>query len=111
MEAKRRKVDLECRTFNNAWTINYFFIEHFAKCVCLICQEIIAVKKVSNIKRHYETRHNHYNSFTGKAREHEVARLRNNLTKQSSFFTRKIEKKVSETLALATRRQNLLQKG
>ena len=99
MEAKRRKVDLECRSFNDAWTINYFFIEHFAKCVCLICQETIAVKKVSNIKRHYETRHDHYNSFTGKAREHEVARLRNNFTKQSSFFTRKVEESDRNTRA------------
>ena len=59
--------------------------------MCLICQENISVKKVSNIKRHYETLHNRYNSFTGNGRENAIKRLINNLTKQSSFFTNKLE--------------------
>lgn len=64
----------------------------FGKCICLICQKTIAVKKISNIKQHYETHHNHYNNFTEK-HDKTVAQLRKELTKQSTFFTRKVEKK------------------
>ena len=28
--------------------------------MCLICQETIAVMKISNLKRHYETKHSHF---------------------------------------------------
>ncbi|XP_052827992.1 uncharacterized protein LOC128249175 [Octopus bimaculoides] len=90
MENKKRKIDFEHWAFNNSWTLN-FFIEHFGKCVCLICRETIEVKKVLNKKHNYEVCHNNYNSFLGVAREDEVARLKNNLLKQSSFFTFKIE--------------------
>ena len=31
MTTKRRKVDAECRIFHDAWTIDYFFIEHNKK--------------------------------------------------------------------------------
>ena len=36
------------------------------KCVCLVFHDI-AVKKVSNITRYYETLHKSYNTFTGKS--------------------------------------------
>lgn len=77
----------ECQTFIEGQALSYLF----GKCVCLIFQETIATKKVAHIKRNYETNHNNYNNFTGKAREDEAAPPRKYLTKQSSFFTRKFE--------------------
>ena len=51
MAGKRRKVDDEGRTFQSAWTEKYFFVEHYSKPVCLICQTSIAVMKEFNVKR------------------------------------------------------------
>ena len=31
MATKRRKVDAECRGFNDEWTSKYFFVEHLEK--------------------------------------------------------------------------------
>lgn len=98
-ETKKREVDFECWNFNEAWVLSYFFIEHFGNRVCLICQETITVKKISNIKRHYGTDHNHVNNFTGKWREDKVARLWKSLAKKSLFFTRKIEENERNTRA------------
>lgn len=99
MPSKKRKVDAENRMFNDEWTLSYFFIEHFERSVCLICQETVAVKKVSNIKRHYETRHANYSNYTGKARQDEIARLRKSFSKQSSFFNRVVEESDRNTRA------------
>ena len=57
---KRRKVDKECRKFNEEWKKKYFFIERKGKALCLICRETVAVLKDFNINRHYETKHNAY---------------------------------------------------
>ena len=60
MAGKKGKVDDEDRTFQSAWTEKYFFVEHYSKPVCLICQTSIAVMKEFNVKRHYETCHSKY---------------------------------------------------
>lgn len=91
MESKKRKIDLERRVFNNSWTLDFFFIDHFGKCLCLICHKAIAVRKVMNIKRHYETLHSKYKDLRGIARVNEVAKLKSNFTAQSSFFHLNIE--------------------
>ena len=36
---------------------NFFFVNHFGRSTCLICNESIAVNKEYNIKRHYESKH------------------------------------------------------
>ena len=57
MLVKRRKVDDECRSFNDEWTEKYFSILNFGKSMCLICNQSAAVNKEFNIKRHCETKH------------------------------------------------------
>ena len=88
MNTKKRKVDYEQRSFQESWTVDFFFVQHFGKCVCLICQDTVVVYKVSNVKRHYETLHEKdYHNFVGKTRVEEAERPKKELKKQSSFFT------------------------
>ena len=50
MATKKRKVDTECRVFNEKWGEKYFFVEannHTAN--CLICSESIAVLEEYNL--------------------------------------------------------------
>ena len=74
---KKRKVDYEQRSFQESKTIDFFFVQHFSKYVCLIYLDTAAVCKVSNVKRHYETRHEKdYHNFVEKARVGEAERLK-----------------------------------
>ena len=68
-EPKKRKVESECRKFQTRWESEYFFKEFKGKCVCLICTETVAVIKEYNVRRHYETKHQAYASYTGAERE------------------------------------------
>jgi hypothetical protein len=54
---KKRKADHECRVFKEQWTQKYFFVQNKDKAVCLICKDRGSVFKDSNIKRHYDARH------------------------------------------------------
>ena len=79
MAAKRRKVDVECRRFQESWTLDYFFKEHFGKPICFICHDSVSVNKEYNIKRHYETRHAEFMKLSGQARKDETFRLAQSL--------------------------------
>ena len=57
MASKKRKVDSEGRHFQEKWELQYFFTENRGNCVCLICQEAVALFKEFNVKRHYQTKH------------------------------------------------------
>ena len=57
MAAKCRKVDAQCRSFQESWTFDYFFKKHFGNLICLICHDSIGVNKEYNVKWHYETKH------------------------------------------------------
>uniref|UniRef100_A0A3B3TV26 SPIN-DOC-like zinc-finger domain-containing protein n=1 Tax=Poecilia latipinna TaxID=48699 RepID=A0A3B3TV26_9TELE len=61
----KRKIASECRRFQTRWENEYFFKEINGKCVCLICNEDVAVMKEYNVRRHYETKHQSYTSYTG----------------------------------------------
>lgn len=61
---KKRKVASECRRFQTRWENEYFFKQINRKCVCLICNENVAVMKEYNVHRHYETKHQSYASYT-----------------------------------------------
>ena len=89
MAAKRRKIDVECRSFEKSWTLDYLFKEHFGKPICLICHDFVSVSKENNIKRHYETKHAEFMKVSGLARKDEAFRLAKSLQQQSSFFTKK----------------------
>ncbi|XP_061589548.1 SCAN domain-containing protein 3-like [Cololabis saira] len=59
-KALKRKVDSEGRTDKEEWKEKYAFIlPDFinAKPVCLICNEVVAVCKEYNIRRHHDTKH------------------------------------------------------
>lgn len=86
MSAKRRKVDAECRAFQDSWTEKYFFIQHFGNPICIICHGSVSVNKEFNIKRHYETKHPTFSKFSGQIRKDEVHKLKLSLEKQSSMF-------------------------
>jgi hypothetical protein len=86
MSTKRRKVDAECRGFQDTWTEKYFFIQHFGNPICIICHGSVAVNKEFNIKRHYETKHPKFREISGQMRMDEVHKLKLSLEKQSSLF-------------------------
>uniref|UniRef100_A0A3B4VC50 SPIN-DOC-like zinc-finger domain-containing protein n=1 Tax=Seriola dumerili TaxID=41447 RepID=A0A3B4VC50_SERDU len=48
---KKRKIASECRRFQTRWEIEYFFKEINGKCVCLICNEDVAVMKEYNVRQ------------------------------------------------------------
>ena len=58
----KRKVDSENRQFEEEWTEKFAFIlpPTSTRPMCLICQETIAVMKISNLKWHYETKHRNF---------------------------------------------------
>ena len=57
MASKRRKIDAECRVFNDKWTEEYFFIFLDEKPICLICSQSVAALKEYNKRRHYMQKH------------------------------------------------------
>ncbi|XP_042338408.1 SCAN domain-containing protein 3-like [Plectropomus leopardus] len=62
-KAVKRKVDSKGRTYKEEWREKYAFIlPDFmnAKPVCLICNEVVAVCKEYNIRRHHETKHGNF---------------------------------------------------
>ena len=54
---KKRKVDKECRVFQDSWTFKYLFTQVGDKPVCLVCNETVSVFKDFNLRRHFETKH------------------------------------------------------
>ncbi|XP_070398336.1 general transcription factor II-I repeat domain-containing protein 2 [Nothobranchius furzeri] len=96
---KKRKVDCEGRRFQDSWKLDYFFTEIRNNCVCLICQENVAVFKEFNIKRHYQTKHASYDKLTGNGRGEKVKQLEAVLTAQQRFFTRARESNENATKA------------
>jgi hypothetical protein len=82
---KKRKIDSECRNFQDRWTENYFFIEYKRKPVCLICLDTVSVFKEYNLKRHYDTKHaEKYENLQGHIRKDTVSDLRKTLTSQQT---------------------------
>ena len=59
---KKRKVDSKNREFKTEWTDKYAFVLPVGstKPMCLICNETVALVKSGNVKRHYETKHAHF---------------------------------------------------
>ncbi|CAI9725589.1 Hypothetical predicted protein [Octopus vulgaris] len=57
MPPKKRKIEDECRAFNEKCLHNYFFTSCKNKAIYLVCQETIAVLKEYNLRRYYQTKH------------------------------------------------------
>lgn len=87
--SKKRKIDSECRAFQNKWINQYFVIENKGKVMCLVCRELISVLKEYNIKRHYESKHKvKYDSLYGQLRKIEVKKLQKALTGEQTIFSK-----------------------
>ncbi|XP_014788869.1 general transcription factor II-I repeat domain-containing protein 2A [Octopus bimaculoides] len=72
--SKRRKVDTECRLFQEKWAVSYLFVEVNRKPVCLVFSQQISVLKEYNIWRHYETHHaDKYNNLQEQMRRQKEA--------------------------------------
>lgn len=101
MSTKKRKVDSECRVFQEKWTNMYFFVAQGEKCVCLICKESISVFKEHNIKRHYDSKHKQtYNQYVGVCREHKITKLRSEIGGLTKLFNN--AKNINESIGRAS---------
>ena len=58
----KRKRDEEYRKFQDEWTEEFAFVERADSAVCLICSDKITSMKRSNVKRHFDTRHDTFAS-------------------------------------------------
>ncbi|PNF22492.1 hypothetical protein B7P43_G14846, partial [Cryptotermes secundus] len=88
---RKRKIDDECRAFNEEWGVKYFFIQSNSKAnaVCLICKDTVAVLKEYNIRRHYDTKHaSTFSQFKEKQRSDKLESLRRCLRSQQDLFTK-----------------------
>ena len=99
MVSKHRKVNVECRVFNEEWKNKYFFMNHFGKPTCLICNVSVAVNKEFNIKCDYDTKHSNFSKFVGQARKDKLDRLKDSLKQQSSVFQKQTTDLKNNTLA------------
>jgi hypothetical protein len=77
--SKVRKVDSECRIFQERWTERYFFINNNNNPLCLICNETVSVLKEYNSKRHHNSKHQKCDRFEGQLRKDKI----NNKKKKS----------------------------
>lgn len=88
---KKRKYEDENRTFNNEWKEKFFFVDSFdGKCVCLICNAIIANYKMSNLRRHHDTNHSQFCKQyppDTKLRTEKLKSLISGLEKQQTILT------------------------
>lgn len=92
--SKKRKVTEEGRKFQNAWTVNYFFVEFCDKPTCLICRESLSVFKEANVKRHYETRHKTvHDNLQGNARIEQAEILKKNFARNTDAVKNMFDKK------------------
>uniref|UniRef100_A0A674N6P6 SPIN-DOC-like zinc-finger domain-containing protein n=1 Tax=Takifugu rubripes TaxID=31033 RepID=A0A674N6P6_TAKRU len=83
-----RKVDAECRLFQEKWTNDFFFVEVKGKPVCLVCGEALAVMKKANLEHHYSTKHAKLDELKGQMRVDKVNALRRSLEAQQAAFIR-----------------------
>ena len=95
--SKKRKVADECRTFQDRWTEQYFFIVRGNKSICLICSDSVSVKKEFNLQRHSTTKHGEYAKLTGQERKYKLHCLHLSLQKQQCIFTRQNEESENNT--------------
>jgi hypothetical protein len=85
---RRRKLEDECRVFQEKWENIYFFSVVRDKIVSLICNKGVSVPKEYNLCHHYETLHkDKFGVFEGKLREDKLKNLKSDLQQQQNIFT------------------------
>ncbi|KAL3890808.1 hypothetical protein ACJMK2_003085 [Sinanodonta woodiana] len=85
---RKRKVDNQNRQFNDDWTVQYCFVEQHTNVICLLCHSTVAKAKVSNINRHYETKHRDFQNVVGDERTAQIESLRRSLNCQQNIFSK-----------------------
>uniref|UniRef100_UPI00358F8063 general transcription factor II-I repeat domain-containing protein 2A-like n=1 Tax=Myxine glutinosa TaxID=7769 RepID=UPI00358F8063 len=85
---KKRKVDAECRAFQEKWANDYLFVEVKGKPVCLVCREALSVMNKANLERHYSSKHAKLNELKGQMRLDKVNVLRRSFGAQQAVFIR-----------------------
>ena len=85
---KKRKVEDECRVFNEECTVKYYLrklgIKQF-----LCCCESVAIFKEYHLERHNQTKHANFGqNFTSEERKRKCQELVNKMKKQQSVFTK-----------------------
>lgn len=94
MDPKKRKVDSENRRFLIEWTEQYCFTlpdRSQAVPVCLICNKTVAIIKSGNLKRHYETTHQHFHKnfpLGSEVRKEKLQFLLTSYTKSTKLLVR-----------------------
>nr|XP_046210501.1 general transcription factor II-I repeat domain-containing protein 2-like [Oncorhynchus gorbuscha] len=82
--AKRKA---ENRSFLDKWEAEYLFTYVKDKPVCLVCGVNVAVSKVYNIRRHYETKHHDkYKDLDMTQRSQKVEEMKRSLVSQQNMF-------------------------
>ena len=75
--SKNKKVDSECRVFQEKWPLSYFLTKINEKAVCLIClQQIVVLLHADKYKK-----------FQGMQRKEKLDKLLHRLKNQQSVFT------------------------
>ena len=82
------KWQLIVKEFNDDWTLQYCFVQQQTSVICLLCHSTVAVVKVSNIKRHYETKHQGFHNVVGDERTAGIVSLRRSLNRQQNIFSK-----------------------
>jgi hypothetical protein len=85
---KKRKLEDECRVFQEKRESMHFFSVVRDKIVCLLCNKGVSVPKEYNLRRHYETIHkDKFGVLEGKLREDKLKNLKSYLKRQLNIFT------------------------
>ncbi|XP_077137137.1 general transcription factor II-I repeat domain-containing protein 2-like [Ranitomeya variabilis] len=99
MTSRKRKIDSECRIFKEQWTYDYFFMQYKERAVCLICQNIVAVFKEYNLRRHYTQHKDKYDCLVGDVRKDKILKLKHSLTTQQNTFVKQKQLNISSLRA------------
>ncbi|KAL3873751.1 hypothetical protein ACJMK2_036840 [Sinanodonta woodiana] len=85
---RKRKVDNKNRQFNDDWTVQNCFVQHQINVICLLFYSTVAVAKVSNMKHHYEKKHQDFHNVVGDGRTARIESLRHSLNRQQNIFAK-----------------------
>ena len=109
--SKKRKVDKEGRVFNAKWTEDYFCVPQNDKICCLICHETINVFKHYNVRRHYETKHQHMlSNLSVDERKSKLESLQKSLSSQRQTLVHHVVDKGRASVRASYKVANILSK-
>jgi hypothetical protein len=96
---KKRKVDLECRVFNEQWTQKYFFVQIKDKAVCLVRTGDQSSKSVTLSGTTMRVIKKKYDVFQGQVRTDKSKSLQRALLDQQDVFKSRVKENLSAVRA------------